>query len=138
MSTKHGQIQGSLQVLASMVEALKQAQQGKVESLAQVQETLCRTASMGSDLKARLGATSATQEQSRVTPGRVQIVSEKGHEGDTNAASCTASDHYGAKEWSHKDRDMHPRTEREDTAPRANKEGTIRSNHRVVVSTDAS
>ena len=28
MSTKHGQIQGSLQVLASTVEALKQAQQG--------------------------------------------------------------------------------------------------------------
>ena len=40
MSTKHGQIQGSLQVLASTVEALKQAQQGEVASSAQVQETL--------------------------------------------------------------------------------------------------
>ena len=32
MSAKHGQIQGSLQVLASMVEAMKQAQQGEVAS----------------------------------------------------------------------------------------------------------
>ena len=32
MPTKHGQIQGSLQVLASMVEAMKQAQQGEVAS----------------------------------------------------------------------------------------------------------
>ena len=40
MSTKHGQIQGSLQVLVSTVEALKQAQQGEVASSVQVQETL--------------------------------------------------------------------------------------------------
>ena len=32
MSIKHGKIRGSLQVLVSMVEALKQAQQGEVES----------------------------------------------------------------------------------------------------------
>ena len=36
MTKKHGQMQGDLQVLASMVEALKQAQQGEAESLAQV------------------------------------------------------------------------------------------------------
>ena len=37
MSKKHGQIQGGLQVLASTVEALKQAQQGEPESSAQLQ-----------------------------------------------------------------------------------------------------
>ena len=66
MSAKHGQIQGSLQVLASMVEALKQAQQGEVESLAQVQEMLHRIAAVASDLEVRLGATSVAQEQSRI------------------------------------------------------------------------
>ena len=55
MSTKHGQIQGSLQVLASTVEALKQAQQGEVASSVQVQETLRRTASVASDLEAKTG-----------------------------------------------------------------------------------
>ena len=77
MSTKHGKIQGSLQVLASMVEALKQAQQGEVASSAQVQEMLCRTALVASDLEAKLGATSVAQEQSRVTIERAQIMSEK-------------------------------------------------------------
>ena len=67
MLTKHGQIQGSLQVLASTVEALKQAQQGEMASSVQVQETLCRIASIASDLKAKLSATSVAQEQSRVT-----------------------------------------------------------------------
>ena len=77
MSTKHGQIQGSLQVLASMVEALKQAQQGEVASSIQVQETLRRTASVASDLEAKLGATSVAQEQSRVTAEQAKMTSEK-------------------------------------------------------------
>ena len=77
MSTKHGQIQGSLQVLASTVEALKQAQQGEVVSSIHVQETLCRTASVVSDLEAKLGTTSVAQEQSRVTTKRAQILRKK-------------------------------------------------------------
>ena len=60
-----------------MVKALKQVQHGEVESSTQVQETLQRTALVASDLKVRLGATSAAQEQSRVTIEGVQIVSEK-------------------------------------------------------------
>ena len=77
MTAKHGQIQGSLQVLVNTVEALKQTQQGEVASSAQIQETLCRTASVASDLKAKLGAASVAQEQSRVTIERAQIMSEK-------------------------------------------------------------
>ena len=77
MSAKHGQIQGSLQILASMVEALKQGQQGEVESSVQVQETLRRTALVASDLKERLGAIAISQEQSCVTAERAQMVSEK-------------------------------------------------------------
>ena len=77
MSTKHGQIQGSLQVLASTVKALKQAQQGEVASSVQVQETLRRIASVASDLEAKLSATSVAQEQSWVTAERAQILSEK-------------------------------------------------------------
>ena len=38
-----------------------------MESSAQVQEMLRRTASMASDLEVRLGATSVAQERSRVT-----------------------------------------------------------------------
>ena len=48
-----------------------------MESLAQVQEMLCCIASVASDLEAKLGATSAAQEQSRVTAERAQILSEK-------------------------------------------------------------
>ena len=77
MSAKHGQMPGSLQVLASTVEALKQAQQGDVASSVQMQETLRRTASVASDLEAKLGATSVAQEQSRVTAERAQMTSEK-------------------------------------------------------------
>ena len=58
-------------------EALKQAQQGEVASSVQVQETLRRTASVASDLEAKLSATSVAQEQSRVTAERAQILSEK-------------------------------------------------------------
>ena len=75
MSAKHGQIQGSLQVLANMVEALKQAQQGEVAS--SVQKTLRRTASVASNLEAKLSATSVAHEQSQVTIERAQILSEK-------------------------------------------------------------
>ena len=60
-----------------MVEAVKQAQQGEVASSTQAQETLHRTASVASDLEAKLGATSVAQEQSRVTTERAQIMSEK-------------------------------------------------------------
>ena len=66
-----------MQVLASTVEALKQAQQGEVASSVQVQETLRRIASVASDLEAKLGATSVAQEQLRVTAERAQIMSEK-------------------------------------------------------------
>ena len=40
MSVQHGQIKGGLQVLASMVEALRQAKQGEMETTSQGQETL--------------------------------------------------------------------------------------------------
>ena len=53
-------------MLVSTVEALKQAQQGEVASSVQVQETLRRTASVASDLEAKLGATSVAQEQSQL------------------------------------------------------------------------
>ena len=53
------------------------AQQGEVASSAQVQETLRRTASVVSNLEAKLGATSVAQEQSRVTTERAQMTSEK-------------------------------------------------------------
>ena len=43
----------------------------------QVQETLRRTASVASDLEAKLGATSVAQEQSRATAERAQMTSEK-------------------------------------------------------------
>ena len=55
MSAQHGQIKGGLQVLASTVEALWQAKQGEMETTSQVQETLCRTASMASKLEVRIG-----------------------------------------------------------------------------------
>ena len=66
-----------MQVLVSTVKALKQAQQGEVASSIQVQETLRKMASVVSDLKAKLGATSVTQEQSRVTAEEAQMTSEK-------------------------------------------------------------
>ena len=46
-------------------------------SSVQVQETLCKIASVASDLEAKLGATSVAQEQSRVTAERAQMTSEK-------------------------------------------------------------
>ena len=55
-----------------MVAVLKQAQRGEVESSAQVQATLERTASVASDLEARLGAASMVQEQSRITAEQAQ------------------------------------------------------------------
>ena len=48
-----------------------------MESSTQVQETLHRIVTVASDLKARLGATSVAQEQSRVTTERAQMLSEK-------------------------------------------------------------
>ena len=48
-----------------------------MESSTPVQETLRKIASVASDLKVRLGATSATQDQSRVIAERAQIVIEK-------------------------------------------------------------
>ena len=48
-----------------------------MESSAQVQETLHRTASVASDLEVRLGATSVAQEQSHITAERAQMFSEK-------------------------------------------------------------
>ena len=55
MSAKHGQIQGGLQVLASMVEALRRAKQGEMEAMSQVWEMLKRTAFVASELEIRLG-----------------------------------------------------------------------------------
>ena len=60
-----------------MVEAVKQAQQGEVEALVQVQETLHRTTSVASELEARLGATCVAQEESQAIAKRVQFVSEQ-------------------------------------------------------------
>ena len=77
MTAKHGQMQGDLQTLASTVEALKQAQQGEAESSAQVQATLQRTASVASDLEARIGAASMVQEQSRMTAEQAQRMSQQ-------------------------------------------------------------
>ena len=57
--------------------ALKQAQQGEAESSAQVQDTLRRTASVASDLEARLGAASVVQEQSRITAEQAQRMSQQ-------------------------------------------------------------
>ena len=56
---------------------MKQAQQGEVESSARVQQTLCRTTSVASDLEARLHATSIAQEESHVNAERAQMASEK-------------------------------------------------------------
>ena len=75
--TKHGQIQGGLQVLVSTMKALKQAQQGEMESSAQVQEKLCHSGFVASDLEARLGTTSVAQKQSKVTIERAQTANEK-------------------------------------------------------------
>ena len=77
MTEKHGQMQGDLQSLASTVAALKQAQQGEAESSAQVQDTLRQTASVASDLEARLGAASVVQEQSRIIAEQAQRMSQQ-------------------------------------------------------------
>ena len=70
MSEKHWQIQGGLQVLASMVEALQLAKQGELETTTQVQQTLHHMASTTSALEVHLGATSTTQEQLKATMER--------------------------------------------------------------------
>ena len=77
MTEKHGQMQCDLQTLASTVAALKQAQQGEAESSAQVQDIVCRTASVASDLEARLGAASVVQEQSCMTAEQAQRMNQQ-------------------------------------------------------------
>ena len=60
-----------------MVAALKQAQQGEAESLAQVQDTLRRKTSVASDLEVGLGAASVVQEQSRIIAEQAQQMSQQ-------------------------------------------------------------
>ena len=69
-------MQGNLQSLESTAAALKQVQQGEAQSLAQVQATLQRTASVASDLEARLGVASVVQEQSRITAEQAMRLSQ--------------------------------------------------------------
>ena len=70
MFAKHGQIQEGLHVLASTMEALRQAKLGEVETIAQVEQTLERGTSVTSDLEARVGTTEVLQEQAKTIPER--------------------------------------------------------------------
>ena len=60
MSTKHGKIQGGLQVLESTVEEARKAKQSEIEATSQVQDTLHRTALVMSELEIHLGEQSVS------------------------------------------------------------------------------
>ena len=64
-------------MLASTIEALCQANLGEVETMAQVQQTLQRAASVTNDLEARVGATEVSQEQAKSIAERMQWMSEQ-------------------------------------------------------------